>query len=127
MAKPTITLCMIVKDENHPHLLECLDSMKNHIDYWVICDTGSTDGTQDIIKNYFKEAGIEGELHEIPWEGFGKCRTESIKLCDGKADYAWVIDADDMIVGDFEFPEDIRRLLLENSKGRFCLVAKSNI
>jgi len=107
MAKPTITLCMIVKDENHPHLLECLDSMKNHIDYWVICDTGSTDGTQDIIKNYFKEAGIEGELHEIPWEGFGKCRTKSLALCDGKADYAWVIDADDMIVGDFQFPEDI--------------------
>ncbi|HIJ11459.1 TPA: glycosyltransferase [Candidatus Woesearchaeota archaeon] len=107
MIKPKITLCMIVKDENHPHLLECFESMKKHIDYWVICDTGSTDGTQEVIKEFWEKEGIPGELHEIPWEGFGKCRTKSLQLCDGKADYAWVIDADDMLVGDFKFPTDI--------------------
>mgnify|MGYP000108736064 CR=1 FL=1 len=29
--------------------------MKKYIDYWVISDTGSTDGTQDLIKNFFKK------------------------------------------------------------------------
>ena len=95
---------MIVKDETH--IIEsCLESMSQYIDYWVICDTGSTDGTQDMIKTFFEKKGIPGELHEIPWEGFGKSRTRALGLCDGKADYAWMIDADDYVEGDFRFPE----------------------
>ena len=43
---PKITLCMIVKNET-AIIKECLESMCQYIDYWVICDTGSTDGTQD--------------------------------------------------------------------------------
>ena len=31
-------------------------------DYWVISDTGSTDGTQKVIKDYFKSKNINGEL-----------------------------------------------------------------
>tara|TARA_R100000458_G_C8246497_1_gene224337 strand:+ start:4 stop:1197 length:1194 start_codon:yes stop_codon:yes gene_type:complete len=79
--------------------------MSQYIDYWVICDTGSTDGTQDMIKDFFEKKGIPGELHEVPWEGFGKSRTRALGLCDGKADYAWMIDADDYVEGDFQFPE----------------------
>ena len=52
--KPKLTLCMIVKNESHI-ILECLNSIYNILDYWVICDTGSTDGTQDIIKKFFEE------------------------------------------------------------------------
>ena len=104
--KPTIALCMIVKNENSPHLVECFESVKKHIDYWVICDTGSTDGTQDFIRNYFEKAGIPGELHEIKWEGFGKARSHALTMCDGKADYAWMIDADDRLVGKFVLPEN---------------------
>ena len=97
---------MIVKDETH--IIEsCLESMSQYIDYWVICDTGSTDGTQDMIKNFFEEKGIPGELHEVPWEGFGKSRTRALGLCDGKADYAWMIDADDYVEGDFKFPQQM--------------------
>ncbi len=55
-----ICLNMIVKNEAHI-ILETLNNIKRHIDYWVISDTGSTDGTQDIIKKFFKKEGIEGE------------------------------------------------------------------
>jgi glycosyltransferase involved in cell wall biosynthesis len=94
---------MIVKNETHI-IHECLDSIHKYIDYWVIVDTGSTDGTQELIKNYFAEKGIPGELIEKPWVSFGHNRTEALALCDGKADYAWMIDADDKIVGDFKYP-----------------------
>ena len=101
--RPTVTLCMIVKSESHI-ILECLNSVYKYIDYWVICDTGSTDGTQDIIKNFFAEKGIPGELHSHEWKNFGHNRTLAFQAAEGKADYAWVIDADDYIEGELKLP-----------------------
>ena len=99
----TVCLSMIVKNETHI-IHECLNSMWQNIDYWVIVDTGSTDGTQDLIRTFFAEKGIPGELIEKPWVDFGYNRSEALALCDGKADYAWMIDADDKIVGKFAYP-----------------------
>lgn len=89
---------MIVKNESHI-IKECFDSLYDQIDYWVIVDTGSTDGTQELIKNYFAEKGIPGELHERPWVSFGENRTEALRLADGKAEYIFMIDADDYVEG----------------------------
>jgi len=96
---------MIVKNETKI-LHECLDSVHPHIDYWVIVDTGSTDGTQEYIKQYFVEKGIPGELIEKPWVNFGHNRTEALDLCAGKGDYAWMIDADDRVMGTFKYPHN---------------------
>lgn len=98
-----LALCMIVKNESHI-IRECLESVHSLVDYWVICDTGSTDGTQDIIKNFFAEKQIPGELHETEWKGFGHNRTEAFRLCEGKAEYAFVIDADDYVDGNMKLP-----------------------
>lgn len=98
-----LCLCMIVKNESHI-IRECLESVYKLVDYWVVCDTGSTDGTQDIIKNFFAEKQIPGELHEKEWKGFGHNRTEAFKLCEGKAEYAFVIDADDYVDGNMKLP-----------------------
>ena len=95
---PKITLCMIVKNESHI-ILECLNSIYKHINYWVICDTGSTDGTQDIVKKFFEEKNIPGELHQHEWKGFGHNRTLAFDTAKGKAEYAFVIDADDYLHG----------------------------
>ena len=102
--KPKMALCMIVKNESHI-ILECLNSMYKNIDYWIISDTGSTDGTQDIIKKFFEEKGIPGELHQDEWKDFGHNRTLALRHADGKADYVWMIDADDIFSGTIEFPE----------------------
>jgi glycosyltransferase involved in cell wall biosynthesis len=103
--KKTITLCMIVKNESHI-ILECLNTIYKYLDYWVVCDTGSTDGTQDIIRNFFKEKGIPGEIVQHEWKGFGHNRTEAFRACEGKADYAFVIDADDYVDGTMPFDKE---------------------
>jgi glycosyltransferase involved in cell wall biosynthesis len=103
--KPKIALCMIVKNESHI-IHECLNSVYKHIDYWVVSDTGSTDGTQDIIKNFFQEKGIPGELHQDEWKNFGHNRSVALRHCDGKAEYAWMIDADDVFEGNFTLPDN---------------------
>ena len=106
----TITLCMIVKNETHI-IEECLESMLPYIDRYDITDTGSTDGTPELIKEFFDKYDVPGEVYLSDWKGFGDhagkigSRTESLCNCDGKADYGWVIDADDFVTGDFEFPE----------------------
>jgi len=101
--KPTVCLNMIVKNESAV-IKRCLDSVKPVIDYWVVVDTGSTDGTQEIIKDYLKD--IPGELHERPWRNFGENRTEALQLAKGKCSYILFMDADDVLkfTDKIEFP-----------------------
>ena len=92
---------MIVRNEAHI-VTEALASAAPHIDRWVIVDTGSTDGTQNVISDWFAAHGIPGELHERPWVSFAHNRSEALELCAGEADYAWVLDADDRVAGDLD-------------------------
>jgi hypothetical protein len=91
---PPICLNMIVKNEATV-IRRCLDSVRPVITHWVIVDTGSTDGTQDIIRDYLRD--LPGELHERPWRDFAQNRSEALELARGKAEYTLIIDADDTI------------------------------
>ena len=95
---------MIVKNEA-PVIRRCIESIRQFIDYVVICDTGSTDGTQDIIRDILKD--VPGELHERPWKNFGHNRTECLDLARGKADYILIMDADEILEPQpgFEWPD----------------------
>jgi hypothetical protein len=97
---------MIVKNEAHI-ILNTLEMLSKYIDYWVICDTGSTDDTIKLIKTFFKNKNIEGELYQDEWEDFGRNRTKALERAYDKCDYIWVFDADDLIVGDIVFPENM--------------------
>ncbi|MEU3721167.1 glycosyltransferase [Streptomyces sp. NPDC031705] len=88
----TVCLNMIVKNEA-PTIRKCLESVRPLIDTWVIVDTGSTDGTQDVIRECFGD--LPGTLYERPWKGFDGSRTEAIELARSTADYLLFIDADD--------------------------------
>jgi len=101
----SICLNMIVKNEAHvlPITLDHLLS-KIPISYWVISDTGSTDGTQDMIRNFFKNRNIPGELVEHSWRDFGYNRSKALECAYKKTDYLFIFDADDSIGGDFVMP-----------------------
>lgn len=93
--KPTLCLNMIVKNEAKI-IARCLTSARPLVSTWVIVDTGSTDGTQDVIRRTL--ADLPGELHERPWRNFGANRTEALALAMGKAEYILIMDADDELV-----------------------------
>jgi glycosyltransferase involved in cell wall biosynthesis len=99
---PTIALAMIVRDEAEV-IGRCLESVRGEIDYWVICDTGSSDGTQDLVRDAL--ADVPGELHERAWVDFGHNRTELLRLARGKADYLLLLDADMTVRIRGELPE----------------------
>jgi glycosyltransferase involved in cell wall biosynthesis len=90
----TICLNMIVKNEAAT-IRRCLESVRRFIDAWAIVDTGSTDGTQEIIEQTLGD--LPGALFERPWRDFGSNRSEAIELARGRADYLLVIDADEVM------------------------------
>lgn len=110
MAKNKTRLCltMIVKNESNI-IKRCLDSVKEHIDYWVIVDTGSTDDTKSIIKEEL--SSIPGELHESEFINFSHNRNEAINLSRGKGDHLLLMDADlEFKVNDPDFKLHLKSL-----------------
>ena len=91
----TVCLNMIVRNEA-PVILRCLDSVLPIIDAWAIVDTGSTDGTQDLVRERLRD--LPGTLIERPWVDFAHNRTEAIELAGNRADYLFFIDADEVLV-----------------------------
>ena len=100
--RSSICLCMIVKNEAAV-IERCLASVRGLVDYWVISDTGSTDGTQDLIRAAMD--GVPGELHEDPWQDFGHNRSLNLEHARDKADYLLLIDADMVLRQNGELPE----------------------
>ncbi len=96
--QPTISVCMIVKNEEN--LLEaCLQSVRDFVQEIVIVDTGSTDSTIDIAEKY------SAKTYSFPWDNsFSNARNFSIS----KATCEWILlmDADERIV-----QQDVEKLL----------------
>lgn len=95
-----ICLNMIVKNEAHV-IERCLRSIRPYVHSWAIVDTGSTDGTQELIRRLL--ADLPGELIERPWVDFASNRNEALQLAQAYGDYALVIDADDVFEADDGF------------------------
>ncbi len=88
-SNPTLSLCMIVKDEEKS-LPICLDSVKDYVDEIIIVDTGSTDNTIDIARRY------NAKIYQHPWENsFSKARNYSLKYAT--CDWVLILDADEEI------------------------------
>ena len=84
-------LTMIVKDEAGT-MGETVRSAAPHIDHWTIMDTGSTDGTQDVVRGNLTD--VPGELIEKPFVDFATTRNDALKAHGGRTAYTFMPDAD---------------------------------
>src|SRR5215213_680511 len=89
-----LCLNMIVKNEI-ANLERCLVAVAEHIACWVIGDTGSTDGTQNLIESFFAARYIPGELHSFPFENFEQARNAALACA-----YASPLDYDYLLFAD---------------------------
>jgi len=101
---PTISLCMITKNEEK-FLEQCLNSVKDLVDEMVVVDTGSTDKTKEIA------ARFGAKIFDFKWcDDFSAARNESLKHATG--DWILVLDADEVIAE--KDHEKIRELKIKN-------------
>lgn len=96
MDRPRLCLNMIVKNE--ARIIErCLESTLGVIDCYVICDTGSSDGTPDIIKAFFDRHGVSGEIVHTTFRDFSQARNEALVAAQTSQlefDFILLTDAD---------------------------------
>jgi tetratricopeptide (TPR) repeat protein len=89
LTERTISLCMIVRDEE-AMLTEALESIKDVVDEMIIVDTGSTDGTVAIAESF----GAKVVHH--PWEDdFSAARNQSLSYA--QSDWILILDADERL------------------------------
>jgi glycosyltransferase involved in cell wall biosynthesis len=143
--KPTLCFATMCKNEEHC-IKDTLEGVYKFIDYWVVCDTGSTDRTVEIILEFFSEKKIPGELHVDEWVGFDHNKTLMMKRAKDKTDYVLHLDADDIFIGDVQLKEnqlghdayyipvkrggtEFKSLLIFNNRltWKFCGVAHTTI
>jgi glycosyltransferase involved in cell wall biosynthesis len=100
-------ICMNAMVANEARTItRMLESVYKHIDYWVVQDNGSTDGTQDIIRNFFKEKNIPGFLYETEWHYPGYNRDHALQTClksEHGCDWILRMDADERLHVDEDF------------------------
>jgi glycosyltransferase involved in cell wall biosynthesis len=86
----SISLCMIVKNEAKS-IANCLDSVKHIVDEIVVVDTGSTDETKEIIRNY------TDLIFDFQWiDDFSSARNYSFS--HATKEYILWLDADDVLL-----------------------------
>ncbi|MFJ7663248.1 glycosyltransferase [Lysinibacillus sp. NPDC097162] len=87
--KATVSLCMIVKNEEQV-LARCLSSVQGTVDEIIIVDTGSSDKTKEIARQY------TNDIYDFEWiDDFSKARNFSFSKAT--KDYILWLDADDIL------------------------------
>jgi len=110
----TVCLSMIVKNESHC-ILKMLESAAKISDAIVIADTGSTDGTQDIIRKFGEEREIPTYVFERPFDDFEKSRNFGMQKARDVVQelgwnpndcWTWWCDADETIIVNDKFTKN---------------------
>lgn len=95
--RPTVSLCMIVRNEAK-NLEACVRPVARLFDEIVIVDTGSNDNTMDVAR------GLNAKVSSFTWaDDFSAARNAAVAKCT--SDYIFWLDADDRME-----PSEVRKL-----------------
>jgi len=106
--KAKIVMITMFKNESK-NILRMLNSCLPHVDYYVMQNNGSTDGTDEIAKKFLLDNNLSGEIYlcEEGWKGFGWNRDHLIQYCQQKSDHGcdWILkmDCDEILEVDDDF------------------------
>ena len=84
----TLSVCIICKNEAD-RIEPCLASVSGWADEIIVFDSGSTDGTVEIVRRYTEKLSI------TDWPGYGPQRQRSLDAASGE--YIFTIDADERV------------------------------
>ncbi|WP_378953198.1 glycosyltransferase [Pelosinus sp. sgz500959] len=110
MTLQRISLAMIVRNEGS-RLAHCLDSVKDAVDEIVIVDTGSSDDTMEVARQYTEN------VYSYQWkDDFAAARNYALQQTTSE----WILslDADEQLHME---PDDLRSLLNTSAYSAFCL------
>jgi len=102
-------ICMISMFKNEAKgIRRMLESVWRHIDFYVFQDNGSTDGTPDIVREFFADKNIPGFIYEVEegWVGFGWNRDHLLQTTlrnDHGCDWIMKMDCDEYLEVDDDF------------------------
>jgi glycosyltransferase involved in cell wall biosynthesis len=106
--KAKIVMIAMFKNEARglPNMLE---SCKPYIDYYVMQNNGSTDGSDEIARKFLEENNLPGVIYDVEegWVGFGWNRDHLIQYCQEQVDHGcdWILkmDCDEILEVDDDF------------------------
>ena len=103
-------IVMIAMFKNEAAVLKrMLDSTLGVCDYYVMQNNGSTDGSDEIAKQFLTDNGLSGEVYlcEEGWKGFGWNRDHLIRYCQEQTNHGcdWILkmDCDEILEVDDNF------------------------
>ncbi len=112
---PIISLCLIARDEE-AHLPRLLDSVGGAVDEIVVVDTGSTDRTPEIAREY------GARVIEVPWQDdFAAAKNEALHHATGD----WVLHLDADMVLPQGHARRIRRAVVSGRARAYFLQVRS--
>ncbi|QQU33933.1 glycosyltransferase [Bacillus cereus] len=111
--KPFLSACLIVKNEEEM-LRKCLESLRMVVEEIIVVDTGSTDSTKEIAKQF------TDKVYDFEWTNdFSEARNFAASKANGE----WIvaIDADECVDPD-NFKEAINEIKSHQNKFNMYLV-----
>jgi glycosyltransferase involved in cell wall biosynthesis len=102
-------ICMISMFKNESKgIRRMLESVWRHIDFYIFQDNGSTDGTPDIVREFFADKNIPGFIYKVEegWVGFGWNRDHLLQTAlknDHGCDWIMKMDCDEYLEVDEDF------------------------
>lgn len=124
--RPLLSFVAIEKNEA-ANFRATLESVKPFVDYWTVVDTGSSDGTQDLVREVMGD--VPGQLIEEPFVDFASTRNRALDADAASACpcvFTLMLSGDEVLVGGDKlrsFLEEAREL--HSNAGAFNVTVQS--